>query len=490
MGLMFPRLARNFAKNGYYPTDEATLERAISALAPSAGTMRIIDPCAGEGVAIAEAAHALGREDVQVYAVEYDRERAEHTRSLVDHALQSDLFDTLISRQSFGLLWFNPPYGDLVADHSGSSQYQGKGRRRLEKAFYQRCIHYLQYGGVMVCIVPNSCLDQEFSGWLCNHFSELRIYKAPEQQFRQVVIFGIRTKRKDQDRTVPHGELKDHFLAIGTGEKQPDELPLEWTLEPYTVPAATGEVEHFYRVTLEPEQFLEETKRLSGLWSDFGLHFHHVGTQPRPPVRALSSWHLALALAAGAISGVVTSKTGKVLVLKGNTHKEKTRKTEFTENEDGSLSEVRILTDRFVPVILAWDLTPGSDHLGKIMRISSSPAVEADPQAPESSPADEVQALRLAAESARFPTGHLVFTCGVQAAVADGLFNPATYIRRHFAGDWGELDESDRRMNEAALHNGDRLFSSYDIDAGSETRLWIITEADRSVTTLLFPSEY
>lgn len=45
-------------------------------------------------------------------------------------------------------------------------------------------------------------------------------------------------------------------------------------------------------------------------------------------------------------------------------------------------------------------------------------------------------------------------------------------------------------MNEAALHNGDRLFSSYDIDAGSETRLWIITEADRSVTTLLFPSEY
>jgi hypothetical protein len=195
-------------------------------------------------------------------------------------------------------------------------------------------------------------------------------------------------------------------------------------------------------------------------------------------------------LAAGANSGVVTSKTGKVLVLKGNTHKEKARKTEFTENEDGSLSEVRILTDRFVPVILAWDLTPGSEHLGKIMRISSSPAVEADPQAPESSPADEVQALRLAAESARFPTGHLMFTCGVQAAVADGLFNPATYIRRHFAGDWGELDESDRRMNETALHNGDRLFSSYDIDAGSETRLWIITEADRSVTTLLFPSEY
>ena len=62
MALMFPRLARNFAKNGYYPTDEPTLERALNALMPSDGPMCILDPCAGEGVAIAEAAHALGRE--------------------------------------------------------------------------------------------------------------------------------------------------------------------------------------------------------------------------------------------------------------------------------------------------------------------------------------------------------------------------------------------------------------------------------------------
>ena len=50
MALMFPRLARNFAKNGYYPTDEPTLERALNALMPSDGPMCILDPCAGEGV--------------------------------------------------------------------------------------------------------------------------------------------------------------------------------------------------------------------------------------------------------------------------------------------------------------------------------------------------------------------------------------------------------------------------------------------------------
>lgn len=66
MALIFPRVATNFAKNGYYPTDEATIERALKALAAKDPNqaIRIIDPCAGEGVAIAEVAHHLGRENV------------------------------------------------------------------------------------------------------------------------------------------------------------------------------------------------------------------------------------------------------------------------------------------------------------------------------------------------------------------------------------------------------------------------------------------
>src|SRR5690606_823875 len=110
MALMFPRLARNFIKNGYFPTDEPTLERALSALAPSPGPLCILDPCAGEGVAIAEAAHALGREQVLAFAVEYDAERATHARTLVDRCLYGDLMDALISRQAFGLVFLNPPY--------------------------------------------------------------------------------------------------------------------------------------------------------------------------------------------------------------------------------------------------------------------------------------------------------------------------------------------------------------------------------------------
>jgi len=61
-------------------------------------------------------------------------------------------------------------------------------------------------------------------------------------------------------------------------------------------------------------------------------------------------------------------------------------------------------------------------------------------------------------------------------------------LRRHLAGDWGELCDEDRVLNEMALLDGERLFSVY-TKAGLPP-LWIITERDRSATTLLFPDEY
>ena len=89
----------------------------------------------------------------------------------------------------------------------------------------------------------------------------------------------------------------------------------------------------------------------------------------------------------------------------------------------------------------------------------------------------------------RFPTGHLVMTAGVDALVRQGRLNPSSYLRRHLSADWGDLDDSDRRQNDAALKSGeDRLFSSYQVTP--TLKLWIITEWDRSVTTLLLPSEY
>jgi len=63
-----------------------------------------------------------------------------------------------------------------------------------------------------------------------------------------------------------------------------------------------------------------------------------------------------------------------------------------------------------------------------------------------------------------------------------------TFLTRHANGDWGELDEHDLKANEYGLEHGLRLLSAYTLSSG--VRIWVITEADRSSTTILLPSEY
>ena len=87
----------------------------------------------------------------------------------------------------------------------------------------------------------------------------------------------------------------------------------------------------------------------------------------------------------------------------------------------------------------------------------------------------------------RFPLGRIAATPGVLNHFAEHSINPAPYIRRHQCGGWGDVPPEDARENELSVLNGFRVLSAYEI-AGE--RVWIITEADRSVTTLLFPSEY
>ena len=87
-----------------------------------------------------------------------------------------------------------------------------------------------------------------------------------------------------------------------------------------------------------------------------------------------------------------------------------------------------------------------------------------------------------------FDLGQFVATPGALAALEKAGQNPIDFLSRHVAGDWGELDEEDRKENELSVKKGFRLLSSYRTKA-NET-IWVITERDRSVTTILLPEEY
>ena len=85
----------------------------------------------------------------------------------------------------------------------------------------------------------------------------------------------------------------------------------------------------------------------------------------------------------------------------------------------------------------------------------------------------------------RFELGRVVATPGALDLLA--RWDLDDLLRRHHRGDWGEMDAHDRRANERALRDGARLLSSYPVGDG---KVWIITEADRSSTCVLLPSEY
>lgn len=88
----------------------------------------------------------------------------------------------------------------------------------------------------------------------------------------------------------------------------------------------------------------------------------------------------------------------------------------------------------------------------------------------------------------KFQLGTMVATPSALSALENAGQSPLDLLQRHASGDWGDIDAGDRKENELSLKHGFRLLSAYNLSGG--TRLWIITEADRSATTILLPEEY
>jgi hypothetical protein len=87
-----------------------------------------------------------------------------------------------------------------------------------------------------------------------------------------------------------------------------------------------------------------------------------------------------------------------------------------------------------------------------------------------------------------FPLGLVVGTSGGVRALEEAGQGPQEFLDRHIQGDWGEVPEADKHENDYAVQHGFRILSAYTTTAGD--RIWVLTEADRSATTILLPHEY
>jgi hypothetical protein len=356
------------------------MSRVLKALQFSGRQCSILDPCCGEGSALAEVKDhlaSISSSKVTAYGVEYDKDRAWHSKKLLDHSIHGDLRNCMIGARQFGLLFLNPPYGDAIADKAQLSNPKA-GRLRLEKEFYRRTNGLLQFGGVMVLIIPYYTLDKEFSTWISRHFHDVKVFMAPEQQFQQCVIFGIRHKITDRWATTDeYLKTRTNLYAVGKGDIEADELPEHWIEQSfsgdggdfYNVPEA-DQAGKFESVRLDGLQLADSLKSTAGLWKQYDQIFTHQKTwDHKRPLCDVSDWHLALMLAAGQVSGVVESNDGRTMVVRGDTYKDK----QVTVTEDvgakGKSQTVRTHTDIFIPAIRGLDMTPNSKTFGEVFTI-------------------------------------------------------------------------------------------------------------------------
>lgn len=100
----------------------------------------------------------------------------------------------------------------------------------------------------------------------------------------------------------------------------------------------------------------------------------------------------------------------------------------------------------------------------------------------------ETSMVAMKSREAKFSLGNVVATPGALDALAESKQSATTFLERHVVGDWGDVDHDDWQFNEESLVEGERVLSSYMTLKG--TKIWVITEADRSTTTLLLPEEY
>lgn len=88
----------------------------------------------------------------------------------------------------------------------------------------------------------------------------------------------------------------------------------------------------------------------------------------------------------------------------------------------------------------------------------------------------------------RFALGQVVGTPGAIETLKRFNIDALTLLKRHVTGDWGDLDDDDKAENDLAVGRDLRIFSAYNLS--ESVKVWVITEADRSVTTILLPEEY
>lgn len=312
----------NRVRMGYFPTDAEHVKLLKKAVAFPEQPVNAIDPCCGEGLALAG---FTAGENAVTYGIEIDEVRGEEAQRRLKRVGFGSFFHSRISPGAFQCLFLNPPYLSVPSEH---------GSRRLEKSFLADSMRLLADGGLLIYIIPYYRATPDVCRVLCEHFENLRVYRFTGKEFdrfKQVVFLG--TKRARQEEAQKAERLSEYML-------RPDNLPPLGDIpeQIYSIPAAAKPVELFKGAVFNVAELavqLKNSKSINRLFEDRTLD-----SRERRPLLPLNLSQIGLVGASGLMNGLVECDTPHV--IKGRIVKEKKTKI-GTENEHG-VTEIREIT--------------------------------------------------------------------------------------------------------------------------------------------------
>jgi hypothetical protein len=470
----------NNVRMGYYPTCTDNLAHIINGMElPEDDTVvNLLDPCCGCGIALRSMAEKIADSGVncRTFGIELDTYRAEEALTRIDRVGFGSFYHSRISNEAFHAMLLNPPYLSVMTE--------GGNNTRSEKRFLVDSISDLMHGGLLIYIIPHYRLAADIARILCENFSDLSVWKftaAEFKKFKQVAILGTRRKRKDA------AALGHELISRMLSPENLPELP-ELPAERYQLPATSKEVALFKGAEFNKAELAEQLRKSTSFSRLFQRS--ELANSEKRPLLPLSIGQIGLVGGSGLINGRVECETPHI--IKGRVVKEKRARTEDNTNAKGQLLSTTLtetISNKLIFNILTTDgfFSLTDSIVGSIVDDDDEPSEEAISRV---NPADFSDAGDGATNNANeyklFPLGRTVITQGAQTAISTSDIGYA--LHRHMTGDWGEVTDNDRKSNDYAVNREERLVSNYVSSDG--TKFWIITEADRSYTTVLLPDEY
>jgi tRNA1(Val) A37 N6-methylase TrmN6 len=469
-------------KLGYYPlpVEQGPMLRARLVF-PEAPTSAL-DPCCGTGAAL----HALTTaSNTTPYGVELDANRAASAKESGIQTIQGNVFDVRARVERLSFLYLNPPYDFEVGP---------RANERMEKLFLGHTYAWLKPKGVLLMVIPCKAV-YDVAETLSARFKDIAIYRLAgeeSEKYDQCAVFGIRHNNNGHESI----HLRQY---ISRTMSSPRNLPV---LTPevdrmYSVPPS-GNVEIYY--TGLPLDEIEDRLVTSNAWkAAVPLLLPKQAVSCGNPITPLHGGHVGLLATAGMLNGRFGEGEEAHLA-----HWRPVKHTTTTiEEEDGM--EITRTRERFSNEVALVFVTGKTQILTETKQsepdleegecaedAAAAAAFETDDDEEEHDDEDLVEVSRLNSPGSckLFQLGRLTMTRGVQALVLDG-FDLGQLLARYKRGEWGDSDQEDIARNNRAVRDGDlRVFSSYEVPESPDGRLYIITEHDRSATTVLLPTEY